>query len=417
MLPNRRKSRMHKTVRFHRSTQEIEEDSRRHLYRDDLPQTGVIWTSGALWKEQRTFVLTTMRKFGFGRRCMESHIMEEIDCVLDEFEKYKNDAFDIQTLLNISVSNVICSVFFGKRFCYDDTKFKRLIALLNKLIASINGSSPAFIFPWLRHFRIFNLDKTMEYANAMFDFVTEIVEEHRESFDENNINDYIDAYLLEQKQRGNAPDTTFTDEQLNHSLRDFFVAGTETTSTTLRWALLYLIHHQDWQKTLQNDIDDVIGQAQPKMEHKDELPRIEAFILEVQRSANIAPVSVPHTSNEDFIYHGYIFPKGAIVFGALDSVMSDPEIFPEPSTFKPERFLNDIGKCYGDQKTKMIPYSIGMRSCLGESLARMELFLFLTRFLQKFEVEPEDPDHLPSLDGTLGITNMPQPFNLRLVKR
>jgi cytochrome P450 len=152
----------------------------------------------------------TLRKLGFGRRRMESQIMVEVDCVMAEFEKYKNNAFDIQTLLNISVANVICSVFFGKRFGYNDTKFKHLIVVLNKLIASITGSSPAFLFPWLRHFRLFNLDKTRGCANAMYDFVTEIVEEHRLSFDENEINDYIDAYLLEQIQRENEPNTTFS---------------------------------------------------------------------------------------------------------------------------------------------------------------------------------------------------------------
>jgi hypothetical protein len=57
----------------------------------------------------------------------------------------------------------------------------------------------------------------------------------------------------------------FIDEQLTHSVQDFFDAGIETTSSTLKWALLYLIHHQDCQKTLQDDIDDFIGQGQPQI--------------------------------------------------------------------------------------------------------------------------------------------------------
>lgn len=67
----------------------------------------------------------------------------------------------------------------------------------------------------------------------------------------------------------------FIDEQLQHTVRDFFGAGTETTSTLLLWALLYLVHHQEWQKNLQEDIDDVVGVGQPKMEHKERLPRVE----------------------------------------------------------------------------------------------------------------------------------------------
>ncbi|XP_048776296.2 cytochrome P450 2C8-like isoform X1 [Ostrea edulis] len=378
---------------------------------------GLIWSSGPLWKEQRTFALTTMRKFGFGRRCMESQIIEEVDCLMNELKKYKNKAFDIQTPLNTSVSNVICSLLYGKRFDYDDYKFKRLISILNKLFSTGNASSPANIFPSLRHIPCFSLDSVIENVRSLKGFVKEMIEEHKRNFDEDNINDYIDTYLLEQKQRSNEVDTTFTDEQLNYSVQDFFAAGTETTSTTLRWALLYLIHHQDWQKGLQNDIDDVIGQGQPKMEHKDKLPRVEAFILEVQRLGNLVPINLPHAPKEDFTYNGHLFPKGAIVFCVLDSVMMDPDIFPEPSEFKPERFLDPSGKCSGEQKDSMVPFATGRRACLGESLAKMELFLFLTRFLQTFDVKPENPNCLPSLDSTLGITNMPLPFNVVLNKR
>lgn len=173
---------------------------------------GLVWSSGSLWKEQRTFALTTMRKFGFGRRCMESQIMEEVDCFMKELEKYENKAFDIRVLLNTTVSNVICSLIFGKRFDYEDVKFKRMMFLFNELVASLNVSFPAFIFPWLHNIRMSKLDTAEESANAVFAFVTEIIEEHRRNFDEDNINDYIDAYLLEQKQRSEI-DTTFTGTQ------------------------------------------------------------------------------------------------------------------------------------------------------------------------------------------------------------
>ncbi|XP_061170599.1 cytochrome P450 2B4-like [Saccostrea echinata] len=389
----------------------------RSLATDIAEGNGVLWSSGSLWKEMRTFSLMTLRKFGFGRRCLENQIIDEVDCLMEKLEKYENEAFDIQSLLNASVANVICSLLFGKRFDYDETRFQRLIYLLSRFFRSISLSSPVFLFPSLRHIRIFNIDSVKENTNAMTAFFNEMIEEHRRNFDENNINDFIDAYLLEQKQRGNEINTNFTDENLNQTLKDFFGAGTETTSTTLRWAFLFLFHNPHWQKRLQKEIDDVIGQGQPKMEHRDLLPFVDAFILETQRLSNISPLNAPHAGKEDTMFKGYLFPKGTTVLCLLDSVLMDPEFFPEPSMFKPERFLDESGSCHGQLKDKLVPFSLGPRVCLGEALAKMELFLFFTRFLQKFVIKPEDPECLPSLEGNLGVTNAPQDFRMRLVKR
>lgn len=175
-----------------------------------MTPTGLAWSSGAWWKEQRTFALTTLRKFGFGKRCLQSQVIEEVDCLMDEFEKYEGKPFNIHYQLKISVSNVICSLLFGKRFEYEDAKFQHLMRLLNTLLTVVNFSSPAFIFPSLSRFSIFSFTKANPTIKALAEFVGERAEEHRETFDENNIKDYIDAYLLEQKQRTTEVNTTFT---------------------------------------------------------------------------------------------------------------------------------------------------------------------------------------------------------------
>lgn len=75
-----------------------------------LTPTGLAWASGAWWKEQRTFALTTLRKFGFGKRCLQSQVIEEVDCLMDEFEKYEGKPFNIHYQLNsvCPTSFVLC---------------------------------------------------------------------------------------------------------------------------------------------------------------------------------------------------------------------------------------------------------------------------------------------------------------------
>ena len=128
--------------------------------------------------------------------------MKEVDCLVEELERFENKPFDIQNNLNTSVSNVICSLVFGKRFHYKYAKFKLLIILLNKLFLTASAFSPATIFPLLRHLPMFNVD-TVRYIIGEVDvFTKEIIEEHRRNFDESNMNDFIYAFLLEETKVG-----------------------------------------------------------------------------------------------------------------------------------------------------------------------------------------------------------------------
>lgn len=379
-------------------------------------QKGLMWASGVLWKEHATFAMATLRKFGFGTHSLQGQIMEEVDCLMGELQKKDKQSINIKSTLDASVSNVICSILFGRRFDYEDAKFKELVISLEKMFASTNPSSPVFIFPTLHHLPMSSFGQMEKSFKEIDEFTKEMIQEHRRKFDENNINDFIDSFLMEKKRRGTEGNSTFTDEQLTIVIREIFGAGTETTSNTILWALLALIHYPKWQETLRENIETAIGQSQPKMEDKENLPNVEAFILEVQRYANVAPFGIPHAPKKDFKYNGHLFPKGTCVTFAIDSVMMDPAIFPEPLLFKPERFLDEVGNCNGEQKEKLIPFSTGPRSCIGQSLAKMELFLFLTRFLQWFKIKPEKPNCLPPFEGNLGLTNMPRSFQLILEK-
>lgn len=83
------------------------------------------------------------------------------------------------------------------------------MVLLNKLFATLSISSPAFIFPFLRYLLMFKLDSVQKILGDIDAFMREIINEHRRNFDENNINDFIDGFLLKQKQRGTEEDSTF----------------------------------------------------------------------------------------------------------------------------------------------------------------------------------------------------------------
>lgn len=103
-------------------------------------------------------------------------------------------------------------------------------------------------------------------------------------------------------------------EQLLFIIRDLTAAGTETSSTTVLWSLIFLANHPGIQKRLQKDIDEVVPRSQlPSFADKQRLPYVEAFILEVMRIKTLAPFAVPHQTLNDINISGYYVPAGTMV--------------------------------------------------------------------------------------------------------
>ena len=149
----------------------------------------------------------------------------------------------------------------------------------------------------------------------------------------------------------------YSERQLVGLCNDLFGAGTETTSTTLAWAIIYMSSNPDTQARVQAEIDDVIGnEALPSMHHRLQLPFTEATILETQRLGDIVPLGVPHAVTKDVYFRDYFIPKGTMIIPNMYSVHMNPKLWPEPEKFKPGRFLDSEGKI---DKKELIPFSLG----------------------------------------------------------
>ncbi|XP_078492238.1 cytochrome P450 2U1-like [Ciona intestinalis] len=150
---------------------------------------------------------------------------------------------------------------------------------------------------------------------------------HKERLDVNEPGDYIDAFLIEM--RKHSPENSwFHETHLLHCLGDMFIAGTETTTNTILWALLALIHHPETQEKLYQELFDNIGeQVLPSTDHRDKLPLFRAFTQEVYRFKTIVPLALQHRANKDVEIGGYVIPKGTKVFPNLHAVHHDPNIW------------------------------------------------------------------------------------------
>ncbi|KAI8504432.1 hypothetical protein Bbelb_175500 [Branchiostoma belcheri] len=382
---------------------------------------GVLFAAyGPEWKHQRKFTLMTLRDFGVGKRSLEGKIGEEANMLVQEVGSKNGQPFDFKELLPNAISNVICSIAFGNRFEYGDPEFVRLIGLMNAAVdAQPSRDVLPNIHPVFRHlpFGAPNHDKLVKFVLDMQAFCKEQIQKHRESFDPNDIRDFTDAFLLEQQQaQDDQARAHFTDKQLEELLFDLFVAGTETTSTTTRWAVLYMVLNPDIQEKVHQEIDSVLGQAPPSYDQRNSMPYTTATLAEVHRINTIVPLTVPHAASKDTILNGYTIPADATLLFNLWSVHMDPQLFPEPDKFSPERFLDQDGNFVKHEA--LIPFSIGHRVCLGEQLARMELFLLFVSLMQRFTFHLPEGAPLPSTVGEFGgIVNVPRPFDVRAIPR
>lgn len=145
------------------------------------------------------------------------------------------------------------------------------------------------------------------------------------------------------------------------------------------------------------------------------MPYTEATIMEVQRLSMVVPLAIPHMTSEKTVLQGYTIPKGTVVIPNLWSVHRDPAIWEKPDDFCPDRFLDDQGQLL--KRETFIPFGIGKRVCMGEQLAKMELFLMFVSLMQSFTFALPEGSEKPIMTGRFGLTLAPHPFHVTVSKR
>ncbi|XP_029285483.1 cytochrome P450 2J2-like [Cottoperca gobio] len=389
------------------------------LHTDVLPDLGIIFTNGHVWKQQRQFALLTLKYFGVGKKSLESSILDEFMYMSKEITVHKGKPIDLHLTMNNAVSNIICSLIFGHRFEYGDETFMRLMKLFVRG-PQLEGSIWAQLynaFPALMR-RLPGPHRTVQTLyGEILDLMKTEINKHKEDWNPSDPRDFIDCYLneIEKHRDKKDEDGRFDEDNLAMCSFDLFGAGSETTATTLRWAFLYMAKYPEIQAKVQAEIDGVIGQSrQPSMEDRANLPYTDAVIHEIQRMGNVVPLSLPHVTIKEVQLGGYTIPKGITVIPNLTSVMFDKNEWETPNTFNPGHFLNEEGKFV--KPAAFIPFSAGKRVCLGENLARMELFLFFTSFMQRFTFSMP-PGVEAVLKPRFGVILSPKPFEICATSR
>ncbi|XP_023402679.2 cytochrome P450 2C19-like isoform X1 [Loxodonta africana] len=375
---------------------------------------GVAFSNGKMWKETRRFSLMTLRNLGMGKRRLEDRVQEEASCLVEELRKTKALPCDPTFITVYAPCNVICSVIFQNRFDYNDQNFLNLVkkSTENVKIVSSPWIQVCNAFPLLIDYFPGSHKKYIKNDANVKSYILEKVKEHQESLDINNPRDFIDCFLIKMEQEKHTQQSEYSVENLLNTVHDLLGGASQTTSTTLRYGLLLLLKHPEVTAKVQEEIDHVVGQNRsPCMQDRSSMPYTDAVVHEIQRYTDLLPMSLPRRVTRDIKFRNCLIPKGTTILTALSSVLHDNKEFPNPEMFDPGHFLDESGNF--KKSDYFMPFSAGKRMCLGEGLARVELFLFLTTILQKFTLKPlVDPKHIDTTPVTNGLASVPPSYQL-----
>ncbi|XP_063042620.1 cytochrome P450 2F5-like [Engraulis encrasicolus] len=380
----------------------------------------VLADAGPSWKAHRRFALSTLRNFGLGKHTMEQRILEELTHVCVVLEKSAGGCMDPQHLFHRAASNIICSVIYGSRFHYEDPYFQTLINMMED-ITQLGMGPWAMLYDIAPALRVFPLPfrKVFRHYQRLREHMRKVIRQHQQPTHNHTHTDpprdLIDCYLKEMQKRA-GDDSAFDDSHLESLLIDLFVAGTDTTSNTLRCACLYLMTHTHIQERCHEEIDTVLGSCESvSYEDRHSMPYVQAMIHEAQRMADVLPLSIFHTTTTHTQLHGYTIPKGTMVIPNLSSALREEGQWKFPHEFNPHNFLNEHGEFI--KPDAFLPFSAGPRVCLGESLARMELFLILVTMLRRFRLRWPEGAREPDFQLLFGITQSSKPYHMAVELR
>ncbi|XP_071505079.1 steroid 17-alpha-hydroxylase/17,20 lyase-like [Diadema antillarum] len=346
----------------------------------------VFSTYSDTWKLHRKLGHTALRHFATGKP-LQKLISSVYPKVEKELAENDGKPIDPRLLLTLIMYNVLSQMCFGKSYALHDPNVKEWMQLNDEANAEFGLGLAADFFSWAKHVPTSGPRLVKNLTGKLQKFLRVELEQHKQqTYDPDNISDFYSMMLKAQedaKREGENVDK-LTDVHILQTLLDVFFAGTQTTIDSLYWAFALMSENPEIQKKVQAEIDSVVGRDRvPTIEDRGTLPYTEATLYEMMRYSTIAPIALPHSALCDTKIRDYVIPKGAIVIVNIHSMHFDPQEWGDPDSFKPEHFLDEAGTIR-QHPPSFMPFGAGRRSCLGEAVAKADLFLIFSWFLQNY---------------------------------
>lgn len=370
---------------------------------------GIVFNDGPAWKEHRTFITQEFRKFGFSNRSIESRIQLVVDELLQQLGKNEGKPHDPHLDIATATYNIIWEVISGYHFQWDDPLLEKLIKNLETNLDAVElvGAQNYVMFLMFTHLLWHNPMRLLSIVSTRFWYFRSLINEaHQKETSDSMITDYLDRMKTAQESR---EETSFSRLQLLFLVSDLFIAGGETTVTTLRWAILRLAIHQDFQEKIYQQLCSQVGrETPPTYAQRVALPYLEAFVHEVLRIGAVP--GMWRNTNQDAECRGYHIPKNTWVLLHFWAMGNDPNQWENSDQFQPERFLHSDGSFKKDDH--LLAFSIGKRQCPGEALSRTELFIVLAALVQKYRISLALGSEIDNPTGHFGVTYTPPKYQV-----
>lgn len=385
---------------------------------------GLIFNDNAMWREQRRFALHVLRNVGFNNATIQTVAVDYSQEIIAHWKEQGANKQPVDLTMGImtGVANIIWQQTFGRTLPYGDPLFQRVNDIMRETLVLM--AHPAIlgleIFPSIRHLdKLLGspLKKMAEGNDRLLEIIDKEIEIVQREFNEDEApKSFAEAFIGEMRKREAKGEDlgTFTHQQLVVACYDMWTAGFETTVTTLRFIIHYMVNNPEVQRKAQAEIDEKVGKRNIQMEDQKTLHYCNSIIQEVQRLANIIAMNFTRMVSVPVNIEGYDIPVGTGMIPEFSIVHMDENEFERPDYFCPERHINESGEFVKDPR--ITPFSLGKRSCLGEGLARMELFLYFTSFIQHltFSSATKVP---PALNVQIGFTRSPAPYEVLVESR
>ncbi|KAF9525565.1 OrdA protein [Crepidotus variabilis] len=336
----------------------------------------------------------------------------------------KNTLLDPKNLnanLRRMAGGIIMKVAYGYDVKDENDEFVELVERANTNFSksTVPGAFIVDVFPalkylpeWLPGMKFLSLARewrqlTDENADLPFEFTKKQVESGSSKAS------LVSTGLQEQSH----PTKEYIHE-LKWAAASMYAGGADTTVSAEYAFFLAMVLFPDVQKRAQAEIDAVVGDERlPSLADKPNLPYVSAIITEVLRWNSVGPLGAPHTAMEDGYINGFFVPKDSMIIANLWNMLHDSELYPDPFTFNPERYLGSSPQ----QDPRKITFGFGRRICPGMYLAEASLFACVAKALATLNVEKaldaQGSPIIPVHEMTDGVISYPKPFQCSIKPR